>query len=59
MRVKHQRQGRGSEGTLVLYDRRLVYLTEQEEASRQRGVRPGSPPPLPPDPLRSLPPLHG
>ncbi|MBI2185496.1 MAG: hypothetical protein HYU37_00060 [Acidobacteria bacterium] len=34
LRVKHQRQGRGSEGTLALYDRQLVYLTEQEEASR-------------------------
>lgn len=34
IRVKHQRQGRGSEGTLLLYDRQLLYLTEQEEASR-------------------------
>lgn len=34
IRVKHQRQGRGSEGTLLLYDRQLVYITEQEEASR-------------------------
>jgi len=34
IRVKHQRQGRGSEGTLLLSDRQLVYVTEQEEASR-------------------------
>lgn len=34
VRVKHQRQGRGTEGTLVLYDRQLLYLTEQEEDSR-------------------------
>jgi len=34
VRVKHLRQQRGSEGTLLLFDRRLVYLTEQDEASR-------------------------
>lgn len=34
IRVKHQRQGHGSEGTLLLYDRQLVYVTEREEASR-------------------------
>lgn len=34
VRVKHQRQGRGSEGTLVMYDRQLLYLTEQEQDSR-------------------------
>ena len=34
VRVKHQRWGRGSEGTLVMYDTRLVYLTEQEANSR-------------------------
>lgn len=34
VRVKHQRQGRGSEGTLVLYDRQLLYLTEQKEGGR-------------------------
>ena len=32
--VKHQRQGRGSDGTLVLYDRQLLYLTEREDESR-------------------------
>ena len=32
--VKHQRQGRGSEGVLVMYDRELLYLTEREEESR-------------------------
>lgn len=32
--VKHQRQGRGSEGVLVMYDRQLLYLTEEEEDSR-------------------------
>jgi len=32
--VKHLRQGRGSEGVLVLYDAQLVYLTEAEEDSR-------------------------
>lgn len=32
--VKHQRQGRGSEGVLVMYDTQLLYLTEQEEDSR-------------------------
>jgi len=34
VRAKHQRQSRGSDGTLVLYDRQLLYLSEQEEASR-------------------------
>ncbi|MBI4887245.1 MAG: hypothetical protein HY824_09135 [Acidobacteria bacterium] len=34
VRAKHQRQGRGSEGTLVLYNGHLLYLTEQEQASR-------------------------
>lgn len=34
VRAKHQRQGRGSDGTLVLYDRQLLYLSEQEDASR-------------------------
>ena len=34
VRVKHQRRGRGSEGTLVLYDRQLLYLTERSEDSR-------------------------
>lgn len=34
LRVRHQRQRRGSEGTLLLFDRQLVYLTEQDEASR-------------------------
>ena len=33
-KVKHQRQGRGSEGTLVMYDTRLVYLTERAGESR-------------------------
>lgn len=32
--VKHQRQGRGSEGTLVMHDTRLVYLTERDGESR-------------------------
>lgn len=32
--VKHQRQGQGSEGSLVLYDTRLVYLTERVGESR-------------------------
>jgi hypothetical protein len=32
--VKHQRDHRGSEGTLVMYDRQLLYLTEQEQDSR-------------------------
>lgn len=32
--VKHQRARRGSDGTLVLYDDRLVYLTEQESDAR-------------------------
>lgn len=34
LRVKHQRQGRGSEGTLVLYDRQLVYETSRTDDSR-------------------------
>ena len=34
VRVKHQRRGRGSEGTLVMYDAQLLYLTEQEQNSR-------------------------
>ncbi|MBI4484810.1 MAG: hypothetical protein HY655_02255 [Acidobacteria bacterium] len=34
VRAKHQRQGRGSDGTLVLYDRQLLYVSEQEDASR-------------------------
>ena len=34
VRVKHQRWGRGSEGTLVMYNEQLIYLTEQEENSR-------------------------
>jgi hypothetical protein len=34
VRVKHQRQGRGGEGALVLYDRQLVYVTERAEDSR-------------------------
>lgn len=34
VRVKHQRWGRGSEGTLVMYDQQLVYVTEQEEHGR-------------------------
>ena len=33
--VKHQRQGRGSEGALVLYDTQLMYLTERVGESRQ------------------------
>lgn len=33
--VKHQRQGRGSEGALVLYDTQLLYLTERVGESRQ------------------------
>ncbi len=32
--VKHQRQGRGSEGALVLYDTQLLYLTERAGESR-------------------------
>ena len=32
--VKHQRQGRGTEGVLVMYDKQLLYLTEQEADSR-------------------------
>ena len=32
--VKHQRQGRGSEGVLVIYERELLYLTEREDESR-------------------------
>lgn len=34
VRVKHQRQGRGSEGTLVMYERHLLYLTERDDAGR-------------------------
>lgn len=34
VRVKHQRQGRGSQGTLVMYEKQLLYLTEQEQDSR-------------------------
>ncbi|MBI3047811.1 MAG: hypothetical protein HYY76_05825 [Acidobacteria bacterium] len=34
VRAKHQRQGRGSDGTLVLYDRQLLYVSEEEDASR-------------------------
>lgn len=33
-RVKHQRQGRGSEGSLLMYEDRLVYLTEREDDAR-------------------------
>ena len=32
--VKHQRSGRGSEGTLVMYDDHLAYLTERETEAR-------------------------
>ncbi|MBY0493326.1 MAG: hypothetical protein K2Y23_03855 [Cyanobacteria bacterium] len=32
--VKHQRQGRGSEGVLVLYDSQLLYRTERAGESR-------------------------
>lgn len=32
--VKHQRQGRGSEGSLLMYEDRLVYLTEREDDAR-------------------------
>jgi len=32
--VKHQRRGRGSEGMLLLYPDRLVYLTEREGEAR-------------------------
>ncbi len=32
--VKHQRSGRGSEGTLVLYEDHLAYLTERETEAR-------------------------
>ncbi|MBY0497558.1 MAG: hypothetical protein K2Y23_25415 [Cyanobacteria bacterium] len=32
--VKHQRHGRGSEGTLTLYDKHLVYQTERADESR-------------------------
>lgn len=32
--VKHQRQGRGSEGALLLYDTQLAYLTERVGESR-------------------------
>ena len=34
VRVKHQRQGRGSDGTLVMYERQLLYVTEQDDDSR-------------------------
>ena len=34
VRVKHQRQGRGSDGALVMYERQLLYLTEQDDDSR-------------------------
>ena len=34
VRAKHQQQSRGSDGTLVLYDRQLLYVSEQEDASR-------------------------
>ena len=34
VRVKHERQGRGSEGTLLLFDRQLLYLSEREGESR-------------------------
>jgi hypothetical protein len=34
VRVKHQRQGRGSEGALVLYEGQLLYLTEKEDDNR-------------------------
>ena len=34
VRVKHQRQGRGSEGALVMYEGHLLYLTEQVDDSR-------------------------
>ena len=32
--VKHERQGRGSDGTLVMYDDALVYMTEREAETR-------------------------
>ncbi len=32
--VKHERQGRGSEGTLVLYTNGLVYLTDRQDDAR-------------------------
>lgn len=32
--VKHQRRGRGSEGALILYGDRLVYLTERDGEAR-------------------------
>ena len=32
--VKHERQGRGSDGTLILYDDALVYMTEREAEAR-------------------------
>jgi hypothetical protein len=32
--VKHLRQGRGSEGSLLMYEDRLVYLTEREDDAR-------------------------
>lgn len=34
VRVKHQQHGRGSEGTLALYEKQLLYLTERDDASR-------------------------
>lgn len=34
VRVKHERQGRGSEGALALYDDALVYASDQVGASR-------------------------
>ncbi len=33
-RVKHQQQGRGSQGMLAMYDRQLLYVTEQEGEAR-------------------------
>lgn len=32
--VKHERQGRGSNGTLLMYDDALVYMTEREAEAR-------------------------
>lgn len=37
--VKHQRRGRGSEGTLLLFDDSLVYLTEREREARYWRLR--------------------
>ena len=34
VRVKHRRQRRGSEGTLVMYDRQLLYVTDQKDDGR-------------------------